>query len=243
MSGTKTVEYLFQPRFEGDYTIPAITFAYFNPQSGKYVHKSTQEFNLHVEKGNDEQSTTVISALRKEDVQLIGQDIRFIKQNKLKLKQKGYTFFGTNGFYSIYGGSTLAFLLLFIIYRKKARENANIAFTRNKKANRVAKKRLREASGFMRNNQDEKYYESILKAFWGYLSDKLGIAIADLNREKSVFELQNRKVEEEVIEEFVKIIEQCEFARYSPTAGVEARQELYKQAESVMSKMERQIKR
>jgi len=243
MSGTKTIEYLFQPRFEGDYTIPPINFAYFNPSTGQYATRSTPEFQLHVEKGDDEQSTTVVSAIRKEDVQLIGQDIRFIKQGILKLKQKDYTFFGTNGFYSVYGGSALAFLLLFLVYRKKARENANIALMRNKKANSVAKKRLREAAGFMKNNQDEQFYESILKAFWGYLSDKLGIAVAELNRETAVSELNKREIGEDLVNSFVKIIEQCEFARYAPAGGSKARQDLYKQAEEVMSKMERRIKR
>ena len=152
-------------------------------------------------------------------------------------------FFGSLGYYSIYGAGSLAFLLLVLVYRKKARENANIALMRNKKANRVAKKRLREAAGYMKNNLDEQFYESILKAFWGYLSDKLGIAVASLNRDTAIAGLQNQEVAQELIDGLVKIIEQCEFARYSPSAGSKARQELYNQAESVMSKMERQIKR
>ncbi len=243
MSGSKTIEYLFQPRYEGDYTIPAIEFAYFNPTTGRYVTKTTQEFTLKVAKGSDEQSATVVSSLRKEDVQLIGQDIRFIKQDKTRLSKRGETFFGTLGFYSVYGASSLLFLLLFLVYRKKARENANIALVRNKKANRVAVKRLKEASGYMKQNKNEEFYESILKAFWGYLSDKLGIPVADLNKESATQELTSRNVGQELIDGFVNIIEQCEFARFAPTGGSEARQELYKQAETVMSKMEKQIKR
>ncbi len=242
MSGSKTIEYLFQPRFEGDYTIPSVKFAYFNPSSRQYVTRATKEFNLHVKKGSEELSATVVSSLRKQDVQLIGQDIRFIKQNNTSLHKKGYTFFGTTGFYLIYGGSSLMFLLLFLIYRKKAKENANIALMRNKKARRIAKKRLRIAYGFMKNNQNEEFYDSILKAFWGYLSDKLGIAIAELSRESVVNTLQSQEIAQELIDEFVKIIEQCEFARFAPSGGSEARHELYKQAESVMSRMEKQIK-
>ncbi|HKI87997.1 MAG TPA: BatD family protein, partial [Draconibacterium sp.] len=132
VTGTKTIEYLFQPRFEGDYIIPAIQFAYFNPATGSYVTRSTKEYDLHVKKGNEEQSATVVSSLRKENVQLIGKDIRFIKQGNPSLNARGYTFFGTLGFYSIYAGSGLLFLLLFVVYRKKAKENANIALMRNK---------------------------------------------------------------------------------------------------------------
>lgn len=242
-TGTKTIEYLFQPRFEGDYTIPAIQFAYFNPATGKYLTKSTPEYNLHVTKGSEEQSTTVISSLRKEDVRLIGQDIRFIKQGNPMLKLKGYTFFGTTGFYLIYAISSLLFLALFIIYRKKAKENANIALVRNKKANSVARKRLKAASGFMKQNNNEAFYDEILKAFLGYLSDKLGIPVADLNRESAVLKLQERNVTQEVIDDYIEVVEQCEFARYAPAEGSEARNELYKKAESTMSRFEKQIKK
>ena len=244
MSGSKTIEYLFQPRYEGaPNTIPPISFVYFDPTSQSFVTKTTQEFELLVEKGTDEQSTTVVSSLRKEDVQLIGQDIRFIKQNNAKLRQKDITFFGSIGFYSVYGGSSLLFLLLFLIYRKKVKENANIALVRNKKANRVAVKRLKEAAGFMKNNKNEEFYDSILKSFWGYLSDKLGIPVADLSKESASAQLLKRSVEQSLIDEFVDIIEQCEFARFSPNSGNEARHEFYKQAESVISRMEKQIKR
>ncbi|WP_346863206.1 BatD family protein [uncultured Draconibacterium sp.] len=242
-SGTKTVEYLFQPRFEGDYTIPSLKFAYFNPSTGSYETKSTPEYNLHVEKGNEEQSATIVSSLRKEDVQLIGQDIRFIKQGNPSLKTKGTTFYGSLAFYLIYIISTVLFVVLYFVYRKKARENANIALVRNKKANRIATKRLKAASGFMKQNNNEAFHEAILKAFWGYLSDKLGIPVADLNRETAITKLQDRNVEETVIKDFEEVVEQCEFARYAPAGGSEARHELYKKAESTMSRFEKQIKR
>ena len=242
-TGTKTIEYLFQPRFEGDYTIPPIKFAYFNPATGKYVTKSTQEYNLHVTKGSEEQSTTVISSLRKEDVRLIGQDIRFIKQGNPLLRIKGHTFFGTTWFYLIYTISALLFLILFIVYRKRAKENANIALVRNKKANSVAKKRLKAAANFMKQNNDEAFHDEILKAFLGYLSDKLGIPVADLNRESAVAKLQERNVAQEVIDDYIEVVEHCEFARYAPAEGSEARSELYKKAESTMSRFEKQIKK
>ncbi len=243
LTGTKTIEYLFQPRFEGDYTIPAIKFAYFNPATGTYQTKSTEEYKLHVEKGTAEQSATVVSSMRKQDVQLIGQDIRFIKQDDAGLKAKGSTFFGTLAFYLIYALSAILFIILFFVYRKKAKENANIALMRNKKANRVAVKRLKAAAGYMKQNNNEAFHESILKAFWGYLSDKLGIPVADLNRDYAVARLKDKNVEQQTIDDFVEVVDQCEFARYAPTGGAEARSELYHKAESTMSRFEKQIKR
>ena len=243
VSGSKTIEYLFQPRFEGDYTIPAIPFTYFNPGTGSYETKSTPEYQLRVKKGSGDQTAKVTGSMRKEDVQLLGQDIRFIQQGDPELKTMGYTFFGSSLFYLLYAGSTFAFLLLFYIYRKKARENANLALMRNKKANKVARKRLKAAAAFMKQNNNEAFHESILKAFEGYLSDKLGIPIADLNRETAIAGLQKRNVEQMVIDDFESVVEQCEFARYAPASGSESRSELYVKAENTMGLMEKQIKK
>ncbi|MFV0590182.1 MAG: BatD family protein [Draconibacterium sp.] len=242
-SGTKTIEYLFQPRFEGDYTVPSIKFTWFNPASGKYESAATPEYALHVKKGTEEQSATVVSSLRKEDLQLIGKDIRYIQQGNPSLRAKGDTFFGSILFYLIYAVSAFLFVILYIVYRKKARENANIALVRNKKANRVATKRLKAAAGFMKQNNNEAFHEAILKAFWGYLSDKLGIPVADLNRESAVAGLINKNVDQQVITDFEDVIDQCEFARYAPSGGSEARHELYKKAEATMSRFEKQIKK
>ncbi len=243
VSGAKTIEYLFQPRFEGDYTIPSIPFAFFDPSSGTYVTRSTPEYSLHVEKGTGDQAASLMSAGRREELQLLGKDIRYIRQGNPMLRKKGTTFYGTPFFYSIYGGSALLFILLFFIYRKKARENANVALMRNKKANRVAVRRLKDAATFMKQNQDEAFHESILKAFWGYLSDKLGIPVATLSRESALDGLQSRNVDEALIGDFVEIIEHCEFARYAPSGGSEARSGLYKKAVATMSRLEKQIKR
>lgn len=243
VTGSKTIEYLFQPRFEGDYKIPSIPFTFFNPATATYETRSTQEYNLTVEKGTGDQSPTVISSRQKENIQLLGQDIRFIRQGNPMLRIQGTTFYGTPVFYSVYGGSTLLFLILIFVYRKKVRENANVALMRNKKANRIAIKRLKKASVYMKSNQNEAFYEAILKAFWGYLSDKLGIPVAKLNRENAIASLNTRNVDESLISDFTGIIEQAEYARYSPSGGSEARGELYNKAVSTMSRLEKQIRK
>lgn len=242
-SGSKTIEYLFQPRFEGAYTIPSITFTTFNPATGAYETKSTQEYQLKVKKGSGEQNASVTSAVRKEDVQFIGQDIRFIEQGDPELKAIGYTFYGTSTFYLLYALSTVIFVGLFVIYRKKARENANLALVRNKKANKVARKRLKAAAGFMKQNNNEAFHESVLKSFEGYLCDKLGIPVAQFSRETAIEGLKKRNVEQSVIGDYVAVVEQCEFARFAPPSGAEARADIYNKAETTMGLMEKQIKR
>ena len=243
VSGTKTIEYLFQPRFEGEYTIPAITFTVFNPASGNYETKSAGPYLLKVKKGSGDQNASVTSSVRKEDVQFIGKDIRFIEQGSADLEPIGYTFFGTGGFYLMYIGSTLLFIGLFFVYRKKIQENANIALMKNKKANKVARKRLKAAADFMKQNNNEAFHESILKAFQGYLSDKLGIPVSDLNRESAIAGLLSKNVEQSVIDDFTSVVDQCEYARYAPASGSEARSDLYNKAEETMGLMEKQIKK
>jgi len=243
LSGTKTVEYLFQPRFEGSYTVPPISFSFFNPATGQYEKRTTPEYKLNVKKGTGAQNATVVSALRKQDVQLIGQDIRFIKQNNETLHLRGYTFFGSTGFWAVYIIGLAAFIVVFAIYRKKVKENADLALARNRKANRIARRHLKAAAGHLKAQQSESFYEAVLKAFWGYLSDKLSIPMAELKRETAVENLEKREVEPALIHEFLEVLDQCEFARFAPAGGNQAMQELYTKAESVISKMEKQIKR
>jgi len=116
VSGTKTVEYLFQPRFEGDYTIPSIPFAFFNPATGTYVTRSTPEYTLHVTKGTGDESATVMSSRRREDIQLLGQDIRFIRQGSPMLRMKGTTFYGTPLFISYINQLEFPFVTVALVY-------------------------------------------------------------------------------------------------------------------------------
>lgn len=242
LSGSISFEYLFIPRFAGNFTIPAVDFVFFNPSSRQYETRSTEAFKINVQKGSDDQNTSVMNSYSKQDVKMIGKDIRFIKQNKSKLKPKGSSFYGTYEFYAIYLLSIIGFAVVFVVNRKKIKESANLALVRNKRANKMALKRLRAAAGFMKNNQAEQFYESVIKALWGYLSDKLSIPVADLNRERASASLLDRGVGQEVVAELLKIIDDCEFARYAPAAFSGTMNELYDGAAKVMGAFEKQIK-
>ena len=242
INGSITFEYLFIPRYAGNFTIPPVKFVYFNPSGKQFQTLSTGEFNLKVEKGSDDQGSSVVNSYSKENVKVIGSDIRFIKQSKTKLKPKGNSFYGTIEFYGIYILSLIAFAVFYVINRKKIRENANLVLMRNKRANKVASKRLREAAGFMKQNQAEQFYEAVIKALWGYLSDKLSIPVADLNREKASATLLDKGIEQEVVTELMKIIDDCEFARYAPAAFSGTMNDTYDGAARVMGIFEKQIK-
>jgi hypothetical protein len=241
LNGSVTFEYLFIPRFAGNFTIPPVEFVYFNPSTRQYETKTTKAFTLNVQKGSDDQNA-VMNSYSKEDVKMIGKDIRFIKQNKAEFQPKGSSFYGTTGFYGSYGLSLIAFIVVFAVNRKKIKESANVALVRNKRANKVAFKRLREAAGFLKTNKQEQFYEAVIKALWGYLSDKLSIPVADLNRERAAASLRNKGMSQEVVNELMKLIDDCEFARYAPAAWSGTMQEMYDGAAKVMGIFEKQIK-
>ncbi|HEX7585143.1 MAG TPA: BatD family protein, partial [Prolixibacteraceae bacterium] len=134
LSGSIAFEYLFIPRYAGNFTIPPVQFVFFNPSSHQFETRSTEAFNIKVVKGKDDQNSSVVSSYSKEDVKMIGKDIRFIKQNKAKFKPKGSSFYGTFEFYMIYILSLIGFAVFYILNRKKIKESANITMVRNKRA-------------------------------------------------------------------------------------------------------------
>lgn len=242
LNGEISFEYLFLPRYAGDYTIPAVNFVYFDSAEKRYVTKTTESYKIHVEKGDGTQSQAVMNTIAKENVKQIGTDVRYIKQGNFKLKPKGETFFGSLGFWLLYLVGIVAVLLLYLLNQKKIKENANIARTKNRRASKVALKRLKEASGHLQSHSAEKFYESVTRAFWGYLSDKLTIPVAELTRERASQELMQHQASEIIVGRFLKILDTCEFARFAPGGGSEGMQELYNEATEVMSEMEKEIK-
>jgi len=240
-TGSKSFEYLIIPRHAGDYVIQPFSFSSFNPATGKYKTESSKTFKIHVDPGNEEENQTVTSAYSKEDVRFIGKDIRYLKQNQYKIRQKNAFFYGTLNFWMYYILTIVIFLIIVIIYRKKIKENANVQLVRTKKANKVAKKRLKKAKEYLKQNKSEDFYKAVLNAIMGYLSDKLNIPLADLNREKAVETLKDKNVKQETIDELIKILDTCEFAQYAPSSTKETISDVYSKAAQLMGQFEKQI--
>lgn len=240
LNGNISFEYLFLPRFAGDYTIPPVNFVYFDPANGRYTTKSSQEFKIHVAKGDGTQTSNVRSIFSKEDVKYLGKDIRFIKNN-FELRPKGAIFFGSFIFYLIYLVGISGLLALYLFYQKRIRENANVARMKNKKASKVALRRLKEAKSHLSAGATEKFYEAVTRAFWGYLSDKMTIPVAELNKDRAAAALLNHKASESVITRFIQILDTCEFERFAPGGGDKKMHEIYDEACDVMSQMEKEI--
>jgi hypothetical protein len=243
ISGSITFTYLFIPRYAGTYRIAPITFSYFDTSTKTYKTITTREFEITVEKGSgDEEMTSgVVQGLSKEEVKFIGKDIRFLKTN-FKLKKIQQPLYNSKLFYLTYILSFILFVLVLIIRRSQIKKNANQAKVKNRKANKVSRKRLKKAAGFMKQNSDEKFYDEVLKAIWGYLSDKLLIPVAELSKDNVSEILEKHNVDKQLITELMQLLDACEFARFAPASVSGGMDEIYKKAGKLISALDQKIK-
>ena len=244
VNGSKTIEYNAIPRYAGDFTIPQSEFTYFDLKTGTYKTLATDEYSLHVEQGDvgGGVNVPIVNATNKEDIRFLGKDIRFIKTDLVRFYKNDY-FFGTLPYLLFYIVPTLLFLILFLIYRNQAAQNANIALVRTKKANKVASKRLKMAAKYLKENKTEMFYDETLRAVWGYLSDKLNIPVAALTKDNVDANLMKYGATENLIKEFRDILDTAEFARFAPAQASGKMDELYNTAVHVIDKMENTIKK
>jgi len=242
-SGNQVIEYLAIPRNAGTYKIPAVTFSYFDIKSQSYKTLTTEEYTLNVSKGTGSSSQTVSNYTNKEELKVLNQDIRFIKHNAVSLKPHGEFFFGTTAYWLYYLIPMLLFVAVFVIYRKQISENSNIAKVRTKKANKIAVKRMKEAVNLLKANKKDAFYDEVLKALWGYVSDKLNIPVSQLSKDNVEEALIAKNVDNELIKTFIKALNDCEFARFAPGDPAQAMDNLYQDAINVISKMENSIKK
>ena len=240
--GTKTFEYLVIPRHSGSFRIAPVVFSYFDPNLRQYKIITSDDFNINVEKGNDNESNMVVSGFTKEDVKLIGSDIRYLKTKINTLHKKNDYLFGSTYFYLSYIISLLFFISIFILRRKQIKQNADKMLVKNRRANRTVKKRLKKASIHLKQNNKEMFYDEILKALWGYLSDKLRIPVADLSKDAVLEIIRNYEFEEDILNNLIHILDACEYARYSPQHEASQMDEIYSDAASLISKFEQKIK-
>ena len=243
-SGKKVFEYLAIPRYAGEYVIPNIEFSYFDLESKSYKTLSSDSFELKVEKGEVVDNQLVTDFTTKENIKLLGKDIRYIKIGNIdSFLSENNLFFGSMLYYLCYLVPSLFFIIVVCVYRKRVSDNRNISKTRKKNANKVAVKRLKVANKLLKENRKEDFYDEILKALWGYIGDKLNIPISRLNKDTIENDLQKYQMDESLTSEFLRILNTCEFAKYSPMGGEGSMKNVYDSAIIVISKMESLIKR
>lgn len=240
--GRKTFSYLMIPRHSGKFSIPPVKFTYFDPTEGKFKTLQSGNFTINVAKGESEGTGGMVPAMTQKDLQYIGKDIRYIKTRPFHLKKINAIFVGTWRYYIALLLPFLIFILFIILQRKRIKENANAVLAKNKKANKLARKRLKTAARHMKKNETELFYEEMVRGLWGYLGDKLMIPTAELSKDKVLKEIEKFNLDKSQVEQMLTLIERCEFARYSPAGRAEAISEDYEEALSDIASLEKQLR-
>ena len=243
VSGTKSIEYLAIPRSAGEYTIPAVKFSYFDIDEKAYKTLSTPEYTILVKRGagsaNDKvEEGAVISYTQKEDIKQLGSDIRYI-DTKAPNGKTEHRVQNTDWIWLWYVVPLIIAMILLIILRKQIKEAADINRMRYKRANKVAQKRLKAASAALKANDKDTFYAAIESAAWTYLSDRLSIPTADLNKENIASILRQKGVSEALIKDVMSVLSTAEFARYAPTTD-HAMDDLYRDTTNLINNLEDQ---
>lgn len=244
MSGTRKYEYPFIPRSHGDFVIEPVKYSYYDVNQKKYVTLETQPIALAVLKGNDTGSSAavVVPGSTQKDVKNLDSDVRYINVKDPLLVAKGHFLVGSGLFWIIVTLLVAAATALWLLLRRMAARRADVAGMKNRKATKMALKRLQLAATFLKQNLYTAFYEELHKALLGFIADKLMIPASELSKDKISDALKDGNVPQEDINAFIDILDACEFARYSPSTGNDAMAAHYAAATEVISAIDSSMK-
>jgi hypothetical protein len=241
ISGSRTFEYLLIPRHPGEQKIPSFPFSYFDTDKKSYATLTSPEFTLAVERGAEYVSGRS-SGLSREDVKLLGEDIRFIKSGNISLYRKGERFIGTPVFYTLLVSPIVAFVGFITFVRRREKVMGDVLSLRTRKARKMALRRLSEAEKHLKQSKKEQFYTEISRALWGYVSDKLGIPPADLSTDTIRTSLESGGISSDSIQKLLRTIEQCDFARFAPATDSIQMENIYNQSIELISTIESELR-
>lgn len=244
-SGSKSFEYPFIPRSHGDFTIDPVEYSYYDVNAGKYVTLRTEPLHVKVAKGKGGDSTpvtTVNSGVERKDVKSLADDIRFIFTGKPGLSGSGSFFVGSVFFWILLALMILGATSVYLAFRKVAAMRADVAGTKNRRATKMAQKRLKQAGEYLDKNLYTAFYEELHKALIGFVSDKLNMDMSEISKDNIASALTEGGVSEEQTKAFTDLLDACEFARYSPDGGNEAMRSHYDAALKVISSIDSGLK-
>ncbi|MGC9332155.1 MAG: hypothetical protein ACP5DZ_09820, partial [Bacteroidales bacterium] len=237
-----SIDYVYTiiPRYPDDYTLPGVKAAWFDPSEGRYKTYQSENFRIHVRRNKDYDESGLhqkIVSDSKSDI--ISTDIRFLK-DITSYKQPVMIVFNTKAFWLFYIVPFLVLIFIIVLRRKQIKERANITKQRNKKANKITMRRLKKAKSLMLNDNDAFYNETI-KALWGYVADKLDMEMSTLSRDNVSEALQQKNTPQDLIDQLLNIIDECEYTHFAPAANDTEKQRIYSDAVSLITKLEQNL--
>ncbi len=242
VEGSMIYDFLAVPRHPGKFEIPPVEFTYYDTSSNSYKTVKTQAIALDVQKGSGD-GTSVSAYSGQEDLKLLNKDIRYIKTGDTEQHGTDEFFFGSTGYWTSLGVLALIFISLFVVFRQRAIDNADVVGKRAGRANKVATKRLKKAARLMKDNKPSEFYDEVLRALWGYVGDKLNIPVEQLSHDNIAERLTARTVEQPVIDQFIGAIDECEFERYAPGDPKGNMNKVFEKAMNAIEQIEDGMKR
>ncbi|HTA84381.1 MAG TPA: BatD family protein [Bacteroidia bacterium] len=245
VSGSRSFSYVLIPRHQGKYKIPALDFTYFDPSKKTYTTLNLPEMDLDVAKGDNNSATVTVNSatVNKEDVKLLGSDIRYIHTGHLPAYHSDDYFLYSIPFFAGIFSPILCFIGFIIVRRRHIELNKDATSVKQRGATRMAKKRLKAANAFIASNNKEKFYEELHKAISDYLSDKFTIPVADLSRESITLKLTEKNVTPDTLQKLSTVLDNCEFVRYAPATVTGNLNEVYNSTVTLITQLEDEIVR
>jgi hypothetical protein len=240
VSGSRIYNYLLIPRHEGEFTIDPVKFSYFNPATGRYVTLTSKAFKIKVNKGLAESNVTALAGADKQDVKMLGKDIRYIKTNDVSLSKPGDSFFGSALYYLLLLVGPVLCIAAYNYRNRMLKLNSDIAMVKNRRAGKLAAKHLASAQKQLVANNTAAFYEDVFKGIYGYLSDKLNILYANLDRQTIASALKDRSVDDPLVSRVLETLDLCEMARYAPVTHI-SKQEVFEKAKGIINDLENEI--
>ena len=239
LTGTKKAEYLAIPRRAGSFTIPSVEFSYYNSSTDSYEVLSSDPYEIKVEKGSGSDDGGGVFTSNQEDIKYLGSDIRHIMTGDARLKPTHTVFFGSAAYFVALLVLLLLFIILLFVLKKREQMSKDTAANRNRKADKVARGRLKNAYQHLKAKDQEKFYVEMSQALWGYIADKLGIERSKLSMDTVSETMKGKNVPDELTQQFVDTLNNCEFARFAPGSAEEKMDDLYQKGIDVISKAEK----
>lgn len=241
ISGSKKAEYIVIPRVSGDFTLDEIEFSYFNTSLERYETLKSETEQIKVNKIEGNSGNNIVYTPGQADIKYLGSDILHINTSN-KLNITGVTFYMSTTYIIMLCIMFATFVTTLVIFKRRVQLNKNQVLKRNKQATKTAKKRLNNAYNFLKTNNQNSFYEELSQALWGYISDKLNIVRSQLSMETVKEMMLNKNVSEDIVNEFIELLNNCEFARFAPGDPNKKMEDLYQKGIEIITKSEKILK-
>ena len=235
-SGKIIYDFIAVPRHQGKFELPAVEFCYFDPDAHEYRTLKGEAYTIDVAKGKG--GSSAASGLTKEEIQMLNSDIHYINTSSPTYQTGASALFASKRYWAVYAIALAAFIAVIAAFRRRIALNADVARRRTRGANKIATRRLKQARKLLQQNNPTAFYDETMRALWGYVGDKLNIPTAELTKENVAAQLKERGATEEVIDNLIHTLDDCEFARYAPGDPAENMEKIYNSAAQVITQLQ-----